>query len=567
MKLNVICLTQDEPLRQSVTAALETLPAESYALHAAITLHGADELLDDFDDDLHLVVASEFLFNETPDPWLRKAARRFPGVVRLVMCESKEVSLERLQQLPGVHWGEVSNEPVRMLSAVSRALALAGRDLERNEALRLLAAARRKNSELSKKVLTEFNLSDALSFLCEVFQARQAFFVRSREGRLVVEALGAHADSLGQALRDKLDANPAGFSGIVVKRLTRALQAEERPTPDMAAAIYQQGESVGYVYLEELRNTPLYADAHHDALHLIALDLAYLLQLESSAEQPKHAASQGPSSEEEEEKDMLLEVLKRENEASVDFAQAVQNFGLPPSNKLKEYVSNGFVSHLSADRVRNSYYWFLEKYYKFMVAVAESNEEGVPAAFVTLLCNHYLSEVAQDYAVLEPDAVLTYLHHRLSGGLKHPSKPGVSVLLLNIGFCSIDLENFELQFSGARKNMYLFHNGKLEELKGVANPLGMSQLNETKTVYKLEERSISAGDMVYLFNRGAIHLLNADADDLNDPARFAEFLTEAQALPADEQAAALEKRWNAVKEQTGSAPETLLIGIRVGEDA
>ena len=86
-----------------------------------------------------------------------------------------------------------------------------------------------------------------------------------------------------------------------------------------------------------------------------------------------------------------MKKLKRKNSninASINYAQRIQNAILPTEKMLSENLKNHFILFKPKDVVSGDFYWNEKANGFTFIAVADCTGHGVPGAIVSVICHN-----------------------------------------------------------------------------------------------------------------------------------------------------------------------------------
>ncbi len=201
----------------------------------------------------------------------------------------------------------------------------------------------------------------------------------------------------------------------------------------------------------------------------------------------------------------LLDELKRNNirlTDSIRYAERIQRAILPTPANLKENFTDQFIIFKPKDVVSGDFYWFSQIENMRFLAVADCTGHGVPGAFMSIIGNTLLNEIINHEKVFDTDLILKYLHEGVRDSLKQNSTQNTDGM--DIALCKILQESetqFQVQFSGAKSQIYLIKEGMLQEMRGDRKSIGGWQ-KEAQRTFSKQEIPLQKGDCIYLATDG-----------------------------------------------------------------
>ncbi|MCS7027165.1 MAG: SpoIIE family protein phosphatase [Bacteroidia bacterium] len=227
---------------------------------------------------------------------------------------------------------------------------------------------------------------------------------------------------------------------------------------------------------------------------------------------------------------------------SLQYAKKMQQAILPPERILRDNFEEYFITYLPKDIVSGDFYWFSQVDFTF-IAVVDCTGHGVPGAFMSMIGSALLNEIVNAKRVNNPAQILSLLHIGVRNALNQDETQNLDGM--DIGLCRLELtESFDLQltFAGAKNNLYILQDGKINVLKGNRTHIG--GISEANLTFDNQVITIQEGDIIYLLTDGLIDNPNEKRQKfgLN---KFFDFILTNQHKPLSQQKTILE---NLVKE-------------------
>jgi serine phosphatase RsbU (regulator of sigma subunit) len=140
---------------------------------------------------------------------------------------------------------------------------------------------------------------------------------------------------------------------------------------------------------------------------------------------------------------------------SIVYASQIQNSMLPNIELLRQRVSDCFVFYKPRDIISGDFYWFKKIGKKMFISVADCTGHGVPGALMSMLGISFLNEIVTGNSTFNTGQILDNLRENIKHSLQQydphiNQKDGMDIILI-----SIDINNLELQFSGAYNPIYI----------------------------------------------------------------------------------------------------------------
>jgi serine phosphatase RsbU (regulator of sigma subunit)/FixJ family two-component response regulator len=322
------------------------------------------------------------------------------------------------------------------------------------------------------------------------------------------------------------------------------------------STVAKNDQILGVLYLEHPNLVRFFGNDKQEFLNLltahasICLDNAVLYQsLEDKVEERTHT----------------IQEKTRAITDSIEYARRIQLSILPALDQLQERFAQNFVFYLPKDIVSGDFYWFAEVGGYFYITAVDCTGHGVPGAFMSVLGNNFLNQIVKEEALTSTSEILYKLHNSVRDALKQYDEQATVQDGMDIALCRIDKAHTELQFSGARRPLYLFRQGQVTEFKGGRYPAGGSiyTMNPNEELFTQSSFALQPGDMIYLSTDGfADQFGGADGRKFSQK-RFVELLSSVYDKPMDQQKAELQRQFDAWKGTRTQTDDVLVLGIRL----
>lgn len=245
---------------------------------------------------------------------------------------------------------------------------------------------------------------------------------------------------------------------------------------------------------------------------------------------------------------------------SIDYAKRIQQSFLTSPRNITNLFPDAFVLYKPKDKVSGDFFWIKNFGDKRLVAAVDCTGHGVPGAFVSMVGNHVLNTVTKLFS--KPSEILDILHVQSSELLRSGLDENKKLMDgMDIALCMIDMNTYELEFSGAYNSLIIVRDNQYHELKADRFSIGSEQAYSntyTNHCYQLEK-----GDKIYLFSDGYADQFGGPKSKKYLIKRFREKLVEISQFDMQTQQHFLEDelvRWQGDMEQTD---DILVIGIQV----
>jgi len=261
----------------------------------------------------------------------------------------------------------------------------------------------------------------------------------------------------------------------------------------------------------------------------------------------------------ENQRDKII-LQKKQITDSLHYARRIQSAIMQSKTNLEDFFTEIFIWLEPRDIVSGDFYWFHKFENKILLAVADCTGHGVPGAFMSLLGINSLKEIVINEKVSTPNLVLKRLREIIKISLNQSIEGNDPKDGMDIAFCSFDLENSILEFSGANNTIYLIRNHEFKQFEVVRNPIGI-YINEKDFVN--HEIILQKSDVIYLFTDGYYSQFGGEKDEKFKVNRFRELIMSIHTQNILEQKKCLTNTFNNWKGNKNQIDDILIIGIKI----
>lgn len=259
------------------------------------------------------------------------------------------------------------------------------------------------------------------------------------------------------------------------------------------------------------------------------------------------------------QKSYLLEQQQKDIISSIQYAQRIQESVLPDISKLKKYFTGAFVLYKPRNYVSGDFYWITKHENHIFIAVADCTGHGVPGAMMAIMGYSLLNNAVKKHGVTDCNKILYELDYEIQLNLnqkKNGARDGMDISVIRI-----NINTFQMQFSGAMRGIYVFHNNILQEVKASKYPLGF--FDDIEKVFCNVDLHLSKGDKIYLTSDGYADQFGGENDKKFNKKQFKEVLHALNELSIDEQEHYLDYVMQNWKQQTEQTDDITVLGIEV----
>jgi len=258
------------------------------------------------------------------------------------------------------------------------------------------------------------------------------------------------------------------------------------------------------------------------------------------------------------------DALEQEKSRALDslhYAASIQKAILGTKQSALTAFRDGFILYRPKDFVSGDFFWWGDSDGVRILAGADCTGHGVPAALMTIMGHDLLNDIVLRQHVTDTREIIRALDKRVTEKLS--LHPGSSIHDgMDIAIIAIHQQGRAIQFSGAKSDLHLVHDGTMTTTKGSRFSVG-SNLYETEKTYPSTILEYEEGDRLYLFSDGFQDQFGGPRNKKYLRRRFRELLCATSDEGMAAQKATLEaefKAWRGDEEQTD---DVLVIGLQL----
>jgi len=246
---------------------------------------------------------------------------------------------------------------------------------------------------------------------------------------------------------------------------------------------------------------------------------------------------------------------------SIHYASRIQKALMLPSEELEKMFPSHFVLNKPKDIVSGDYYWVSQKNNKLIIAVADCTGHGVPGAFMSIMGINFLNEIVNKAEVPKANEILNELRDHLIKSLGQTGHRDEARDGMEMALCVVDIDNKQIQFSGAFRPMYLVCEGEFKVINGDRMPIGI--YNDELIPFTNKELAFKDSDIIYLFTDGYVDQIGGPYRKTFKSKQFKELLREIHHKPMNEQRSILREEieiWRSGQEQID---DIMILGVKL----
>ncbi len=238
-----------------------------------------------------------------------------------------------------------------------------------------------------------------------------------------------------------------------------------------------------------------------------------------------------------------IELQNKQIQASIKYAQTIQQTILPPLDYISQFFNQSLI-FLPKDIVSGDFYWFLhipEENICYAAAV-DCTGHGVPGAFMSIISSRILNEIIVQKGKRDPAEILENTDQTIKEALRQETtanRDGLDIVLVKIYLNTQETQNgiksYTIEYAGAKRPLiyYKKSENKLYKLNATRRSIGgiFSKVNKPFTTQTI---ILHSNDILYLSTDGY-----TDQNDQNrkrfGSERFNKLLENIKHKPIEEQ--------------------------------
>ena len=260
-------------------------------------------------------------------------------------------------------------------------------------------------------------------------------------------------------------------------------------------------------------------------------------------------------------KSQLLEENSRDIKDSIEYARRIQLSLLPARSQLKHLFPESLIFYQPKDIVSGDFYWMHETEDTVILSVLDCTGHGVPGAFMTVLANTILNQLALENKMTSPNVVLTLMDTYIREALRQKDTENPNNDGLDMAVCFIYRHTWQVEYSGAQMPMYYFQEDQLHQLSPDRYFIGGNQYSEK--FFTNQSVQLRRGDFLYMASDGFQDQFGGPKDKKFMRSKFKELLTCLQSQPVAQQYQRIEQVFYEWKGEQIQTDDVLVVGIRL----
>ncbi|TAF65560.1 MAG: hypothetical protein EAZ55_08350 [Cytophagales bacterium] len=195
---------------------------------------------------------------------------------------------------------------------------------------------------------------------------------------------------------------------------------------------------------------------------------------------------------------------------SITYAKRIQEAILPANQRIEQLFSDYFIIYQPKDLVSGDFYWLAQTENRYYIAVVDCTGHGVPGAFMSMIANTILNQIVIEKKIHSPEQILSELHIQIRIALKQETSKntdGMDIILCAIEPVTDVKNTYQLEFAGAKSNLYYTKSHQLYKLKGDRFSIGGLNVYQ-ETCFTKQQIQLRKGDAIYLSTDGFVDTCN-----------------------------------------------------------
>lgn len=254
-----------------------------------------------------------------------------------------------------------------------------------------------------------------------------------------------------------------------------------------------------------------------------------------------------------------LEIKKEEITMSLRYARLIQSAWLPGERAIRQMLPGCFIFFKSRKTVSSDFYWVHAKDGKVVFAVANAGGGGLQGGFISLLGISSLKDAVTEKPLTDAGQIMNRVRMKMVHTLQQESAEVYQYEGMEMALCIWDQNTNTLQFSGARRPLYLIRNGELYEYPG--QPMDLGTGSRLEDAFTGQVINIREGDQLYLFTDGYPSQISQDGQEEGYPT-FKSLLEGVSALEPAKQKITLAGHFDNRQDLRDHFDDALVMGVR-----
>ena len=547
-KCTILCVDDEKMILDNLEDQIRQRMGEEFDIEIAESGAEALEIMEELEADgrpLAAIISDQMMPVMKGDEFLIEAHRRLPDTPKILLTGQADleaiqnaINNSKLYRYISKPWE--AHDLMMTVEEAARSYLQHIQLLEYNE---LLRALNRASQEISGEMNLNILVEKLITSTIKNTGAQKGYLVMKRDGELMIEAVSSILEEEASRLKRELVINRSFVTQNILEKINITLNSLDSNYHRMASPISNKGKHIGYVYVESSEQEKYFDRHQREVLEMLASQAAISLENASLYRN--------------------LELKNQDILDSIAYARRIQMAIMPQISLLQDAWPRSFVQYKPKAIVSGDFYWFSKKEDHLLVAAVDCTGHGVPGAFMSVMGSNFLNQIVNDYSIYNPDTILRILDSKVRDGLnQYEVKNGYNQDGMDIALISIHLPSRKVQYSGARRPLYLLRDEEIVEFSGTKASIGERREEKEESVaFPAHEFKAKPKDRVYLFSDGFVDQFGGVKGKKFGRKRFQKLLLETGGNSIDAQLHLIDQAsidWQGEQEQTD---DILLIGL------
>jgi serine phosphatase RsbU (regulator of sigma subunit) len=191
----------------------------------------------------------------------------------------------------------------------------------------------------------------------------------------------------------------------------------------------------------------------------------------------------------------------KEIQENIAAAHVIQKSIMPPDSYLNQYFKDYFVMYNPKESVSGDFYWFNAKDDYLYLAVCDCTGHGVSGALTSMIGFHALNHAINAVKNPTPSETLELLNKEFLDAISNNKAFNDSIVSMDVSLCRINTRYGQLEYAGAKNQLFILRGEELIVIKGEKMSIGMSR-GSSDAKFTDHKVDIKPGDKFYIFSDG-----------------------------------------------------------------
>jgi len=261
----------------------------------------------------------------------------------------------------------------------------------------------------------------------------------------------------------------------------------------------------------------------------------------------------------------LYQLIAQKNKDITDsivYSQRIQKAVLPNANRLQDYLPNSFILYKPKDIISGDFYWFSSHKDTIIMAVSDCTGHGVPGALLSITSCGFIKNSIYLKRKHTPADILNELNTTFCDIFSTGNEQSDPIYDgMDIAVCSYNKSDRTLVFSGAKRPLYILHDGELIEHKCSMQPIGYSY--NARELYNDTHIKLEQHDRVYMFTDGFADQFGGNHGKKLKSSSFKTMLLKMKDIPMANQGTYLGEEFDLWRSGEQQTDDVLVMGFEV----